>query len=240
MSDEPGALPVDPSAFEEPLDQALAVLYNAKIGEGSDWRSSLTISTELRDDYGIPLHWRTIDSLLDVNRELAQRRKRQRRWEYLILSDGSGRIVDSARPITLVDPTNSLTSTLTLHSMLGRLKGEVRICDPYLDAKTIEHLDAIPDISPIKLLTKTVRESGKLRRVLAAAQVSKAALEVRGDLGAPLHDRYVIDSEGMLILGTSLNGFGRKQSFIVQAGPDLAETMKREFDRIWASTPVWP
>jgi len=37
----------------------------------------------------------------------------------------------------------------------------------------------------------------------------------------------------MVILGTSLNGFGKKQSFVIQAGPDIRQTLLAEFDHNW-------
>jgi len=63
-----------------------------------------------------------------------------------------------------------------------------------------------------------VRDTGPLRRILAAAKTAGYEIEVRVVGSRTLHDRYIIDDNEMVILGTSLNGFGKKQSFVIQAG----------------------
>ena len=64
--------------------------------------------------------------------------------------------------------------------------------------------------------------------------------EIRVDGSAPLHDRYIIDDSIMTILGTSLNGFGKKQCFIIQTGPDLRAVVLPVFDGLWKSATTWP
>jgi len=52
-----------------------------------------------------------------------------------------------------------------------------------------------------------------------------------------LHDRYryILHEEGMLLLGTSLNGFAKKQSFVVSLGSDIKSATETAFNRMWAS-----
>ncbi len=81
-------------------------------------------------------------------------------------------------------------------------------------------------------------------RTIAAAG---SRLEKRGpkpgnpscELG-PLHDRYIIDDSIMVILGTSLNGFGKKQCFVIQTGQDLRSVLIPVFDGAWNSGIIWP
>jgi hypothetical protein len=141
-------------------------------------------------------------------------------------------VVAPRSDVQLVDPANALRSVLSLHDVLGGLRGTVRICDPYVDRRTIEHLDAIPRTNRIQLLTKNVTEPDSLRRVVSAAQRDRP-LEVRLGTGEPIHDRYILDDEGMLLLGTSLNGFGKKQSFVVRIGADLRRITQPVFDAMW-------
>jgi hypothetical protein len=63
---------------------------------------------------------------------------------------------------------------------------------------------------------------------------------VRVASAAPLHDRYIIDDVGMLILGASLNGFGKKQCFVIRAGEDVRSMAMTAFDANWASAVAWP
>jgi hypothetical protein len=142
--------------------------------------------------------------------------------------------------VSFVDPDAALQATMKLHDLLSKLVGTVRICDPYLDETTVEHLEACPKANPIRLLTMNVRDSGRLRRLLGAARSSSYDIEIRVVASRVLHDRYVIDDTSILILGASLNGFGKKQSFVIKAGPDIRSMVVVEFDTLWSAATVWP
>ena len=231
--------PVDVQAFESTGDRVLAVLQNAKM-RGETWTSAVALSNELRDDYGIQVHWRTIDATLNPKDGFIARRKRQGRWEYSILTAGTARVEAAPETVAFVEPSNAVQATRKLHDVLSQLAGTVRICDPYLDHGTIEHLEACAKTVSLRLLTMNVKDTGPLRRVIAAAQTAGHQLEIRVVGTRILHDRYIIDDSGMLILGTSLNGFGKKQSFIITAGEDIRATMLSAFDTLWAAASPWP
>ena len=186
------------------------------------------------------MHWRTIDSILLRRGNLVQRRKRQRRWEYILLADGEELLGRAEGSISLVDPDRSLQATIGLHELLGGLVGTVRVCDPYTDAVTLEQLDACDSSVDVNLLTQTVRDSGKLRRLVGAARRDFAGFEIRTAPQRNLHDRYVIDDDSMIILGSSLNGFGKKQSFVVRVGADFRTGMLRQFEQLWLAGRTWP
>lgn len=230
---------IDPRTYATELDQVLATLIRAK-RQGTNWISSVELSRNLRDEYSLSIHWRRMDSLLADARGKVQRRKRQNRWEYLILADGEASLQTSAPSITFVDPANALQSVVSLHAILSGLAGDVRICDPYLDSTTIEHLSACPKASRVLLVSKNVKDTGTLRQLLAAARVEGRTIEIRIPNASVLHDRYLIDANTMVILGTSLNGFGKKQSFIIRAGDDIRTAMIKEFDALWNSSQAWP
>jgi hypothetical protein len=158
----------------------------------------------------------------------------------MILQPGRDRLLGGAGPISFVDPTKALQATLSLHTLLQSFTGTARICDPYLDATTLDHLSACPPALPIKLLTKNVKDAGRVRALLAAAKTEGRNIEIRVATVAPLHDRYIIDDAKMLILGTSLNGFGKKQGFVIQAGIDVRGSLLPVFDSVWASASVFP
>lgn len=231
---------LDPTQFSEDLERVLAQLHNLTVESDRRWYAAAEISSALRDRYGVRIHWRTIDALLGRSPECVDRRKRGRRWEYILLAEGEARIRSAGQQILLVDPENSFQAVVRLHDLLSSLKGTIRICDPYADSVTIEHLEACPKGQPIQLLTCNIRDSGKLRRLLAAAVTSGYQLELRLAAGKDLHDRYIIDDAGMVILGTSLNGFGKKQCFVIQAGQDMRAVMLKEFVARWGSATPWP
>jgi hypothetical protein len=139
----------------------------------------------------------------------------------------------------VIDPSAAVPAVKGLHKFLGELKGPIRLCDPYFDAVTVEHLDACAAGTEIKILTKHVKDDGTVRRPIAAAK-QKLNLEIRKATTADLHDRYIVAQDEMLILGTSLNGFGKRQSFVIKAGQGLKDAMTIDFDGRWATGTDWP
>lgn len=230
---------IDVRAFDLTGDRILAVLQNAK-ASGENWTSSVQLSKSLRDEHGIQIHWRTIDTELNPKDGFVARRKRQGRWEYSILAAGTARVEAAPETVAFVEPSKAVQATRKLHDVLSQLSGTVRICDPYLDHTTIEHLEACSKTARLRLLTMNVKDTGPLRRVISAAQTAGYDLEIRVVRSRVLHDRYILDDSDMLILGTSLNGFGKKQSFVISAGTDIRATMVTEFDALWAGAPPFP
>jgi hypothetical protein len=229
---------IDPRAFEDNPRRILAVIFTKK-QLGSQWVSAVEVSQALRDEFGIKIHWRTIDATLAETSNFVQRRKRRQRWEYLLLSDGEGKITQSPSAITVVDPTNALQAVISLHDFLANLISPIQICDPYLDATSLEHITSCPKTATINILTKNVKDSGRFRQLISAAQVEGRIWEIRIASAPVLHDRYIIDSSSMLILGTSLNGFGKRQCFVIKAGEDIRKVMQTEFLNLWNSASIW-
>ena len=225
---------------EATLQKVLATLAAlSQSGEGS-WSSAVEVSRHLRDVCGVDVHWRSIDALLGRNRSLVSRRKRLARWEYKLMESGRAALSVPDEAVTFVNPTTALQSTLKLHDIFGKLNGGLSVCDPYLDHLTLEHLEACGKGRRIRILTQKVNDSGPLRRVFESASLAGYGFEVRVASGKPLHDRYVIDERSMLILGGSLNGFGKKQTFVIQVGSDVRQTVLSAFDTEWSKGTPWP
>jgi len=92
----------------------------------------------------------------------------------------------------------------------------------------------------IRLLTVNIARTQVFARDLAAFRKEHGnKIEVRQAAAGTLHDRYAVDDARMLLFGTSLNGIGKKQSFIVELGQDVRVTVMAAFDAAWAAaTPV--
>lgn len=227
-----------PDTFNDQLRQVLSFI-KAKSSNGSSWISSLDISRELLLEYNLNIHWRTIDKILSGRMDLVKRRKKDKRWVYTLLAAGDSLVSYTETAIILVDPGEAVEAVVSLHGILGSFNGDIRICDPYLDEVTIQHLDACPSSSTIMLLTSNIRDSGKLRRTLSATQMTGHNIDIRQDAQRNLHDRYVIDDDSMLLLGTSLNGFGKKQHFVTKCGDDIRRLTLEDFNSRWAAANHW-
>lgn len=153
---------------------------------------------------------------------------------------GEDIVLPAAAPVYLIDPTQAVQAVSSLHRILANMQGTILICDPYLDAVTIEHLDSCPPSAVLYVLTETLKDSGKLRRLLAAMLAQGRRIEIRVGPPGQLHDRYIIDDSSMYLSGTSLNGFGKRQSFLVQMGPDIRNITVADFQRRWAGAAPGP
>ena len=229
---------IDPRNFDSDLQQALCILANNS--STSEPLTTAEISRILREEWGVNLHWRTIGAAFDKNKTLVTRKKREHKWNYSILAKGQELLNVSDSKITVIDPKNAIQHVKSLHDQLVELNGNIYICDPYLDSVTLEHLDSCAEGTNILLLTHNIQDTGRLRQLLSAFPSTKKRIEVRKTKKAVIHDRYIIDKKGMLILGTSLNGFGKKQCFIISAGQDIRSTMLESFKDHWDNSISWP
>lgn len=235
-----GAPPSDDPLLDDTTKQLLTALDAHEASAPGEWISSLGLCALVRENTGARIHWRTADRLLARGKQLAERRKRSTRWYYRILAAGRAAAGAAPSAVTVVDPTTAVAATIEFHDLLGSLAGTVSVCDPYLDDVSLEHLSSVPAGSAIRVLTHNIRGSGKLSRIVAAFRTEGRNLEIRIARPGVLHDRYVIDDAGILILGTSLNGFGKKQSFLIRGGADLRVQMQQFFDREWLGSTPWP
>ncbi|HKN71875.1 MAG TPA: hypothetical protein VJX30_12635, partial [Terriglobales bacterium] len=77
---------IDPNSFDEHALQALAVLLMHK--QDTQWMTAAEISKELRDQHGIGLHWKKIESAFEGNPSAVARRKESKQWHFRILRAG--------------------------------------------------------------------------------------------------------------------------------------------------------
>lgn len=229
---------IDPRNFDTELQQALCILANNL--SSSEPLTTAEISRVLREEWGLNLHWRSISAAFDKNKNLVTRRKRKHKWHYSILTEGHEALNISVSKVTVIDPKNAIQHVKSLHDQLMELKGNIYICDPYLDAVTLEHLDSCAEGTNLFLLTHNIQDTGRLRQLLSASSSTKKKIEIRKTKKAIIHDRYIVDKKGMLILGASLNGFGKKQCFIISAGQDIRSTMLDSFKAHWNKADAWP
>ncbi|MDD5706865.1 MAG: hypothetical protein PHR35_13155 [Kiritimatiellae bacterium] len=235
----PTPTPLDAGAFPEDLDRILVVLHNAKL-EGIERLTAVQVSDRLNTGWGLGLHWRTVNSILLENHHLVDRKKRGGKWLFGTLRAGENRVTAPPSAILFVDPSKAVQAVLDLHGMLSQCRGVVRLCDPYFDIATLQHLDACSSASEVRVLTRNIKDRGSLRALHAAFGTQGRIVQVRVVGANVLHDRYLLDDTVMRILGTSLNGFGKKQCFVIAAGDDLRNAMLAVFEGHWNGATVWP
>jgi hypothetical protein len=229
----------DVHLLTDELDAALWVLMVGaeKLGL-SDFTAS-EVSDVLTHGYLRPLTRQRAAAVLASANGLVVKKPKSSPARFVVMKTGMDRLRGKQSDVLLIDPDKAFSTAQRLDQLLGGLQGDVMLCDPYVDHKTLVHLTAVPKLSSIKLLTLNILDSAKFRQRLTAYSKEYGNLEVRTSSTPDLHDRYLIDSSRMWLLGTSLNGIGKKQSFVVAVGTDLRQSTQQFFTGRWNQSPVW-
>jgi hypothetical protein len=59
-------------------------------------------------------------------------------------------------------------------------------------------------------------------------------LQVRAIGQGHVHDRYLLHEGGILLLGASVKDIGKKQSFVIAVGKDIAGAVFPAFEKLWS------
>lgn len=236
---------VDVSSFpdvhmlEEDLDVALWVLLVAQECLSIHSMTAAEVGDVATAVYRRRLTRQRASAVLSEAKEEVSREARSNPTRFFLLRPGIDRIRGQQNGVIIVDPEASFTALRKLDQLLAAAQGEVLICDPYVDDKTLLALASISKSASIKLLSMNVSDPAQFRRKLQAYAREYGNLELRTSATPDLHDRYLIDQSRMWLFGQSLNGIGKKQTFIVAAGQDVRAVMEPAFRRRWTAAPLW-
>jgi len=134
------------------------------------------------------------------------------------------------------EPEKPRTSRKDFKKVLNELKGEIKICDPYLNKDTLEALEELKN-AKVKFLT-----SSKKTNIRVSNQEPKdfkdeyKNIEIKGFPFDYLHDRYILSNKKLLLLG---HGFSirKKESFIIELpekfSKDIIQSLSATFDSRW-------
>lgn len=132
------------------------------------------------------------------------------------------------------------TDRRTIENILKQATGEVRICETYLGSGTLDLLRSIPATCTVRVL---IGEIKTLAREVNDFKQEHPSFELRHHTQRELHDRYIVDDRGLVILGHGLKDIGKKESFAIflekSLMPDVIRDILRAFDDRWKSaTPI--
>ena len=132
----------------------------------------------------------------------------------------------------------------TIENILEQAIGEVRICETYLGSATLDILRSIPAACTVRVLVgKNTRVLPKLSREVNTFKKEYTSFEFRQHMQHDLHDRYIVDDRGLVILGHGLKDIGKKESFAISLekslNQDIIRDILRAFDDRWKlATPI--
>jgi hypothetical protein len=224
----------------DPRQQIMWVLHVGKLRAGIEFMKPSEIAHVLRDVQGVSVSRQRVEAILSKEKDAVARRRKGGKRAYQLMAAGAAEIEAMSSSVLVIEPDKALSSLRATEALLGSVAGTTKICDPYVDSRTLDLVAECAGATTIQLLTMNVNKRTKFERdVKAFAKQHAIALEVRVISRRVLHDRYVIHDAGMLLFGTSLNGLGFKQSFVIALGEDIRASVEATFDAYWASaTPL--
>lgn len=221
-------------------NQALWVLLVAKEQADRPYLSSWEIAQILAQVYDVSVTPQGVLYALrragkKVHKRKVHSKRKTKATLFSIMEEGK-RTLSSLQSVMFISPEAAFTGLKNFEEVLGRLKGDICICDPWVDKKTLDVISMIPSKCEVKLLTINVKDYRAFKRYYEAFKRQYRNLEIKICQKSVLHDRYIISSDGMLLIGQSFSGIGKKQTFIVQVGKDIKEQMIRLFNQLWAQS----
>jgi len=218
------------------LDDRLRAFWVLRVGQivGLDVMTPAEVSTVLRDVYSIDVPRQRVEGILSHESGTVAKRKKNRKKAYQLMGTGSKQLDTIGTAVTFIEPTQAFTKLREVHAILGSVTGELRVCDPYVEMRTLDMLAQCEKADAIQLLTVNVKQPAGFKQAMKAFGTEHGiALDVRTLPPGVLHDRFLIHDDGMLMFGTSLNGLGLKQSFVVALGEDIRASVVATFDADW-------
>lgn len=138
------------------------------------------------------------------------------------------------------EPDKRYTSKrLLLRTILNNLKGELRIVDPYCGMRTLDILSNIKN--KVLFLTRLdnlrTKDKNSFLRDLKDFNPEHRNTEIRNYQYNDIHDRYIISSKSLIILGHSIKDLGNKESFAIvlykHTSRNIFEALIENFNRRW-------
>lgn len=169
--------------------------------------------------------------------------------KYRLMSAGALEIADLVTEGNLavlhVEGDRPRTDKRMLGDVLSQLSGDVRVCDPYYGARSLDVLEMIPADCTVRFVTtQTPEDPAKLQRLIADFLRERPGTQIRLYRNKnELHDRYILTTDRLLVLGHGLKDVGTRQSFIFivrrELAPDLLANLGESFEERWArASPV--
>lgn len=238
-------------SYQKALERGLWILWVAKDNLGVKKLTAEEIALIIRDVKEVSTKARSFINSFNRAKDKVHIYLEGDKTSYEIMKAGRDHLISLKKEeyvnLFYFEPEKRYTSKRILSKdiLLG-LKGNIKIVDPYCGERT---LDVLKDQKHpnIKLLTKinNLRGSNKSRflRELQDFKSENPNMEFRDYPNTDIHDRYLISSNNLVILGHSMKDLGGKESFAIildkTAYKNIFEAMIENFNRRWKqSTPL--
>ncbi len=232
----------DFSKCSRPLDMALWVLWVSEDKLGISRLTGEQIAAIIVGAQKISIGTISIINSLNRAKDKVHRYYENDETYFEIMKPGKEFLVSQVKEgsieVFYFEPGKKYTpKRLLAKDILAGLTGELRIVDPYCSERT---LDCLKDIKGkhVKFLTKlTQRTRERFLRDLRDFKSENLDMEFKDYPNTNLHDRYIISSGSLVILGHSIKDLGAKESFAIvlheKISGNLIEALIESFDSRW-------
>ena len=237
-------------SYSKPLERALWVLWVSKEKLGIKSLTAEQIALIIRETQEISIKARSITNSLNRAKDKIHTQPHDKEASFEIMKPGKDHLLSQVKGGAIqafyFEPDRKYTSKRDLATnILGGLQGELQIVDAYCGQRCLDILGDLKE-HQIKFLTKVENLKDKQRnqflRELQDFKGENPKIEFRDYPNNDLHDRYIISSDRLVIIGHSIKDLGSKESFAIILNKDssqnVVEALTAAFDRRWSKSTV--
>lgn len=236
---------------KKPLEKALWVLWVAKEKLGIKKLTAEQIATVVIDVKERSIDAKSITNSFNRAGEKIHTYKENEEPSFEIMKPGKDQLLSLSKEgyieLFYFEPGKKYTSSKILsEKILKSLRGDLRIVDPYCGERTLHILEDIKNIK-VKFLTRIdninkVSKRKKFLEDLKDFRTENPNIEFRDYPHTDIHDRYIISTDSLVILGHSIKDLGGKESFAIVLNKNKNETifqaLLENFNRRWKQSNV--
>lgn len=236
--------------YQKPLEMGLWVLWVGKDKLQIKKLSAEQIAVIIRDVKEVSIDAKSITKSFNRAKGKIHTYTEDGETYYEIMKRGKDHLLSMVKrgllEVFYFEPGKRYTSKKTLSkNILDTLKGELKIVDPYCSERTLDVLKGVNNKS-VKFLTQTSKlkekDKNRLLRELQDFKSEFPNIEFRDYSHSDIHDRYIISSNFLIILGHSIKDLGSKESFAIvldnKTSKNIIEALIEVFNRRWKQSDV--
>lgn len=237
-------------SYNKPFERSLWVLWVTKEKLGIKRLLAKEITSIVRDVKEISIDERTITNSLNRAGGKIHIYQEDGKVYYEIMKLGKDHLISQIKggsiEVLYFEPDKNYTSKRVLSkNILDNLSDELRIVDPYCGERTLDVLSNIKK-RELKFLTRVEnlreRERERFLREVKDFKIEHPKIEFRNYSYTDIHDRYIISSEQMVILGHSIKDLGTKESFAIilnnGSNKNIVDALVENFNRRWKESAI--
>lgn len=236
--------------YKTPLERGLWILWVTKEKLGTKRLNAEQIAVVIRDVKEISIDAKSIINAFNRAGDKVHAYREGDVTLFEIMKPGKEYLLSKIREgsvqLFYFEPDKRFSSKRILSkNILDNLKGELKMVDPYCSERTLDILRDLRD-RKAKVLTRieNLREKKRNRflREIEDFKIENKNIEFRNYPYKDIHDRYIISSKFLAILGHSIKDFGSKESFVIlldrNANKNIVEALNENFDRRWKQSKI--